>query len=1253
MKAQFIGSSGQISKSEQIRKSSGKPVKPEDKAQTTIATESTVADTFKPTTDVVTEKNVDSSVSIDNSTSKVETPKTPAPTSKTSASSPSSPELLVSLDEPSQPEGQVEQGLTLAEMAKAATQSIGRGLQKLIIGDQLAPFKAELNDINALEPKAKLLKTQAQFVAKTAEFKARLDKGESLESIRPEAYSVAREAALQETGMRAYDCQMLGALAMDDGHIAEMKTGEGKTLTAVMPLYLNALAGKGAHLMTVNGALAKRDSEWMGPIFEKMGMKVGCVTEGQSPAQQKAGFDCDVTYVTDHSLGFSSLRDEGVTDVSERVKRPPFFVLIDEVDESLLDEARTPMILSGKGKDASADYQVFGDLVKKLIPGDDFKLDEEKRTVWPTDGGLRFIENELTIQEAKSALTDALPGSPEALKAQSTIRDAQILKGAIRRENAAQKVFDDLDFHKPNPIAGLIGMDGEYDEKAAKKAEIKLQVAKAARETLASKVDSVQLYEEDSERVHYLDASLKAHTLYRKGVDYTVEGGEVKIVDQNKGRTSNGKRFSQGLHQALEAKEGLEIKAESVTVSKITMSDLIAQYERKAGMTGTGKTSEGEFIDLYDLDVIEIPTNKPIQRVDQPDIVFPTKEAKYEAVVSEAMESASKGRPVLVGTISVNANKEVAARILDAGWPADKLQVINAERLKGGQDFVDENAGRSGTITLATGDRAQNITSDPINYKRFAASAQEAMKIGKPVLVTVNSQNHADHLSAWLGEEGSSVVDKPDPNRGGVQIKIQSGKQAESIDTSAFTALDAQDFAVEQPLHLKLDSKNTEETVKQALSAMQDGTPVIVSAHGSKQMAEISEQLLDRGLGFEAIPMVCDGKEKENTMIEMAGRSGVITVATNMAGRGANIKPDLVATQQISEAAYQHLQNGETVTITVDKATQAEKIDKLIGDFLPVSVSESPTATANKGEILIRYGDELPEVKEGVSLHGADFATDGLYVIGTERAPSRRIDNQLIGRSGRQGAVGESRFFTSLEDDIPRVFGDDKLEDLLGYFDSSSEGVSDKKLNSFMRQAQERVENQHLEQRENATKFDKVHRVQRETFTKFRRDVLEGKEDPKLLVASFATDAMTKMAKAKLGKKRKHSAQDVAKVFKELSQELKSPLKFDAKGKEKVKNQDITDSLAEQTLKLMDNPNLSEVKLAKAILGQLDFAWQGNLEAMDQLQGGIHMESMVGRKPEEAFVERGYEVYAQSMDIFKENLTRAILPAAAKLPRPS
>ena len=303
----------------------------------------------------------------------------------------------------------------------------------------------------------------------------------------------------------------------------------------------------------------------MGPIFKKLGMSVGCVAENQSPEEKREGYDCDVTYVSDRALGFDFLRDRTTTDHSARVQRGQFFALIDEVDEVLIDEARTPMILSRAKRrifcrlsSLRQDHQNLSSL------GDDYKLDEEKRTVWLSDGGLRYVENEVTVVEAQETLKASVPGSSEASKAKETIQKAELLRGAIRRENSAQKIFDDLDYLRPNPIALAVGMDGEYDQPAAMKAEAKLKVASTIREQLSSKIDGTNLYDEENlGRIHYLDASLKAQTMFRKGKDYTVEGGEVKIVDQNKGRVSDGKRYSQGIHQALEAKEGLEIKPEN------------------------------------------------------------------------------------------------------------------------------------------------------------------------------------------------------------------------------------------------------------------------------------------------------------------------------------------------------------------------------------------------------------------------------------------------------------------------------------------------------------------------------------------------------------------------------------------------------------------------------------------------------------------------------------------------------------------
>lgn len=1166
----------------------------------------------------------------------------PQPTTSQAAA----PTVLNTLEEPAPTSETPAAGPTFFEAIRNAANAVGSGIGSLF-NNQLKPFKAELDNINTLEKMAQQLKTPEQFAAKTAEFKQRLANGESFDKLRPEAYAVAREAARQATKMRAYDCQVLGALAMDDGHIAEMRTGEGKTLTAVLPLYLNALAGKGAHLVTVNETLAKRDSEWMGPIFQRLGMTVGCVTEQQTPEQKRAGYNCDVTYVSDRALGFDFLRDRGVYNPADKVQRPPFFALVDEVDEVLLDEARTPMIISAKTDEPSSDYKIFNEVVKQLVPGDDFKVDEEKHTAWLTDGGLRFVENELVLMQAKAQMAAAPAGSPQATEARNTLEKATEMKGLLRQENALLKQKEDIDFVKPNLIARSLGMNGKYDREADKKVEGSLQDLSAKRESLAEEFTGINLYaEENTQHLSYLDACLKARTLFRRGKDYTVENGEVKIVDGNKGRVSEGKRYSRGLHQALEAKEGLEVKAETAAISKITMPELMAQYERKSGMTGTGKTSEAEFMESYGFDVIEIPTNKPVIRVDKPDVVFSSKQAKFDAVVERAIKEAQEGRPVLLGTISVNSNRELAARLLKEGWPSDRLQILNADTVRGGADNLDPDAGRSGAITLTTGDRAKLVTPDPYNYKKMAIQAGTLAGDGKPVLLDVATQKDADEVKAWLeGQVPTSVTKSPDASQPGVQIVV--GREKPEALTG-FTHLDSTQFKVDKPQVLKVNADNAEEVLGKALEAFTDGTPVILEAETSKQLSESASYLLDRGLGLNAIPMVCEGKEKENVMVEMAGRSGMITVATNMAGRGADIKPDLVAITHIAEAAYQKASQNKPTTITVDKDSQALKLQRLLQDHVPVTITDDPEKRAKDGEILVRYGKEMPSLEGEANLKGSDFKTKGLLVLGTERAPSKRIDNQLIGRSGRQGAEGESQFYLSLEDDVPRIFGGEGLEPILNLFGDGEKGLSAGPVNSLMEKAQERVENQHYDQRHNAGKYYDVHRSQREAWFGMRERLVNGEENPVEFVSDFTAQGVAQLIKERLGDKSKYHADEVNTVLDDLRAQLKVDLVLPDLP-EKAKLETVEKMLYPKLEKLFSNPNLDTDKLRQAALQQIDLSWRDHLEEMEVLQDGIYLESYGGREPEKVFPERAFEVFQGTLEELKSQMTSVVLPAAARV----
>ena len=1160
---------------------------------------------------------------------------------------PSSPTSLLLEEQPvSQPET-ASAGMTFAQMAKSATAALGKTVQHWLGGDPLAELRQDVQHINELEVGAKLLKTPGQFAAKTAEFKQRLANGESLESIRDEAYAVAREAASQTSGMRAFDCQILGALAMNHGHIAEMRTGEGKTLTAVMPLYLNALAGKGAHLITVNEALAKRDSEWMGPVFERLGMKVGLVLDEQTPEQKRDNYNCDITYLTDRTLGFDYLHDQTATDPSQRVQRGHFFALVDEVDEVMLDEARTPMILSVQGKAASPDYKVFADIVKDLVPGEDYQVDLQQSSVWLTDGGLRFVENELALKDARQQLELVRPESPKALEAETRIDQCLVMRPLLRQENKARKALDDEDAKKPNAMARMIGMSGEYDAGKAKTLESLWKQAEKAREEAEGETGAGLYSEENAPRVHYLDACLKAQVLQVEGKHYSVEGGEIKIIDQNKGRVSDGKRFSNGLHQALEAKEGVEVRPESRTAASITLPELFNTYQRKSGMTGTGKTSETEFNHFYGLSVVEIPTNKPVLRKDQADVVFCTLEAKEAAVVDEAVKSAMSGRPVLIGTLSVNANKAIAARLLQAGFPPDRLQVLNAETARSSEDVYEDNAGLSGAITLATGERADKVVADPLNFKKMAQLCGQALAEGKGVVVDVESSADAEQLEAWLSGTGAEVsfaeTAVPSAPAGKVVIRVASTGKTDPGSMH----LDAAQYRVEKRV-LDVDPGDLDTTIQEALQAYQEGQPVVLRCKSAHGLSAAAERLMDAGLGLESLPLVCDGKEKENLLVERAGRAGFITVATNMAGRGADIKPDAFDYDKVAEHAYEAAKSSTGgIVLDVEKDSQALKLLRRLQGHCPVTIAEKPEQTPAPGQILLRCGKELPPTPDGVSqIKASDYATHGLYVIGTERAGSRRIDDQLIGRAGRQGAEGESRFFLSLSDDLLKLSTAHGLGGLVKAMGGDKAGVSNPIVSQQVAETQRHSETESTESRCKSDRLEEVMRTQREAYFGFRDELVEspGDELTKEYIADFACSGLTEQLREKLGAKSRYSGVQVMDAVDLLRQSTGIPLELTLSPDQRVDRDSLESLLLPSISNAIANSNLAPGDWKAALLYTADQGWQDQLEAMEMLRDAAQLEGMAGKKPEEVYALRGFSTYENMVASLRRKVATELLP---------
>jgi preprotein translocase subunit SecA len=671
---------------------------------------------------------------------------------------------------------------------------------------RIRSYQPRVAAINALEKEVSALSDEA-LKARTATFKTQIAEGTSLDDLLVPAFATVREAARRVLGQRHFDVQLIGGMILHEGKIAEMKTGEGKTLVATLPVYLNALAGRGLHVVTVNDYLAKRDAEWMGQVYGFLGLTTGVIVHGLDDAERKKAYDCDITYGTNNELGFDYLRDNMKYRMEDMVQRGHVFAIVDEVDSILVDEARTPLIISGPLDDRSDFYNTIDAFIPRLDKSD-YEVDEKQRTVTMTEAGMEKME--VALREAGQLKSDSL-----------------------------------------------------YD------------------------VENVSV-------VHHVNQALRAHKLFQRDKDYIVRNGEVVIIDEFTGRMMPGRRYSEGLHQALEAKERQPIQPENQTLASITFQNYFRMYEKLAGMTGTAMTEADEFFDIYKLDVLEVPTNMPLSRIDDDDEVYRTNKEKYRAIIALIEECKTRGQPVLVGTTSIEKSEQLAEMLRQAGWEA--------------HDFSDPNA--------------------------FAA--------------------------LYSGDEGATK-------------------------TKVFAILNAR-------YH-----------------------------------------------------------EQEAFIVSQAGVPGAITIATNMAGRGTDIQlggnADMRIRQEITDITDWGLR---------DKDPRAADIRA-----------------------------QVARLKEKA------LAAGGLFVLGTERHESRRIDNQLRGRSGRQGDPGHSKFFLSLEDDLMRIFGSDKLDGMLTKLGlKENEAIVHPWINKALEKAQQKVEARNFDIRKNLLKYDDVMNDQRKVIFEQRLDLM-------------------------------------------------------------------------------------------------------------------------------------------------------------------
>lgn len=791
---------------------------------------------------------------------------------------------------------------------------------------EMKRIQPTVDKINQLEPQMQKL-SDDQLKAKTEEFKSRLQKGETVEQILPEAFAVCREASVRTLGMRHYDVQLIGGMVLNRGSISEMRTGEGKTLVATLPVYLNALTGKGVHVVSVNDYLITRDCEWMSRLYNWLGLTTGVIKHGLTDAERRAAYGADITYATNNELGFDYLRDNMKFDLGDYVQRKPNYAIVDECDSILIDEARTPLIISGPAEASTDKYYQIDKIIPHLKKDIDFKIEEKSKSATLTEEGNSTVER-------------------------------------------------------------LLQLNNLYDP-------------------------------ENIEILHHVNQALRAHHLYRLDVEYMIKDGEIVIVDEFTGRLMPGRRWSDGLHQAIEAKEKVEVKNENQTLATITFQNYFKMYEKLAGMTGTADTEAVEFKKIYNLDVVVIPTNKPIRRNDVEDIVFKTEEAKYKAITRDIKERHAKGQPVLVGTASIEKSET---------------------------------------------------------------------------------------LSKWLKREGVR--------------------------------------------HDVLNAKH---------------------------------------------------HEREAEIIALAGRKGSVTIATNMAGRGTDIKL------------------GGNDEVLAKKAVGAEEGPEYI-------------------DALNRFRSQCESEKAEVIQAG------GLYIVGTERHESRRIDNQLRGRAGRQGDPGESRFYLSLEDNLMRIFNGERIQKIMTMLNiPEEEPITHKMVTNAIEGAQRKVEGHHFDVRKNLLDFDNVMNQQRNAIYKMRRQILEGKDIERSLLDMLG-DVVSVILDTHVPQEAKPTEWNIDGLNNALMNQFGFKIET-----ANVKSADkIQEEIASKVKTIFEHQKQSMgpffEQISKMImLNAIDQRWKEHLYTIDKVKEGINLRAYGQKDPLIEYKKEAFKAFEYLSNIIKSDTIEKVM----------
>ena len=827
-------------------------------------------------------------------------------------------------------------------------------------GKKLKALEGLVPDMNSFSAQMSAL-SDDELRAKTPEFRGRIERGESLDDLLLEAFAAVREAATRTIGQRHFDVQMMGGAALHFGWVAEMKTGEGKTLVSTLPAYLNGLSGKGVHLVTVNDYLARFHAEWMGRIHKWMGLEVGLIIPGfkERPAEKRVNYAADITYGTNNEFGFDYLRDNMASTLADKVQRGHNYAIVDEVDSILIDEARTPLIISGRVADAAQLYFKFASIVRSLRRDVDYEVEEDKRVVIPLEAGIDKVE-------------------------------------------------------------AALGIDNLYDE---------------VQQNL----------------VHQMSVALKAKELYKRDKDYIISNGEVKIVDEFTGRVLEGRRWSEGIHQAVEAKEGVKIKEENQTLATITLQNYFRMYNKLAGMTGTASTEAAELANTYELQVVPIPTNKPVVRVDQADQIFKSEAAKFQSVADDIAEKYERGQPVLVGTISVEKSEHLSRLLQKRGIPHEVL----------------------------------------------------------------NAKQHT----------------------------------------------------------------------------------------------------------------------REAHIVTQAGRLNSVTVSTNMAGRGVDI---LLGGNPEGLALHETQKEGHDPAVMVDHFTLPMPLDQMPEDFQEA-----------RAKAMTRYDELLAQLKVDCQIEGDKVRElGGLYVLGTERHESRRIDNQLRGRGGRQGDPGESRFYLSLDDELMRLFATGALSWVMNRALPDDEAIEAKMVTKAIERAQSTVEQRNAEIRKNVLKYDEVMNQQRKVIYARRDQILEGL-DLKVAAMEYLTDAVDALIDTHCVSEA-NDEWDLDGLVKELKTYWPNDIEVSAlTGFDDA--DDIFDLVTENAKAYYEKreveltPTVMRDVERQVMLRIIDQRWREHLEEMDYLQEGINLRAMGQKDPLTEWQREGYEMFGSLMKGIAQDFVKYVM----------